>query len=170
MNKKKKGKKRRIIIVIALIIGFLAMVGGNDDNSDVSESTESESEIVQTETSKELEKDAYGWTFHDYEEFNVALNMIADNYLEGYKLPFYDKWQFAKFDEEGRIFAMTSELTFKGDNEKHVVVCVFSFSENIGENGLHESVYTHFFGVDHKTYFDDGSCDDVFERITSLSK
>lgn len=165
MNKKKKGKKKKVILAIIIIVGFIAIIDNNSDKDDMAES-----EMEQAETSKELEKDAYGWTFHDYEEFSVALKMIADNYLKGYKLPSYDKWQFAEFDEEGRILAMTNELILKGDNEKHIIVCVFSLSENIGENGLHESVKTHFFGVDNKTYFDDGSCKDVFEKNVIISK
>lgn len=125
--------------------------------------TEKETTITETEESKKVkETGAYGWTTNDYEEFHVALKMIADNYLVNYKLPHYTKWQFNKFDNR-RIFAMTDELTFKGDNKKHTVICVFLLSGEVKENGLHEKVMWSFFGTDEKTYYDDGTCKAVFD-------
>lgn len=177
-------KRTKVVLTIVFILWFGMLLNTNDD-SNVSNDTKDEeipqSEQVTEEVSEEeisdeetedmtLESDAYGWTIHDYEEFNVAISLIADNYLTGYKLPLYNKWQFAKFDEEGRIFAMTDEVTFKNDHEKHIMICVFTLSGEIGDNGLHERVITHFFGTDEKTYFDDGSCDEVFEKITSLAE
>lgn len=136
--------------------------------------TESESEIEETTTmietteeskEQEVETDGYGWTSSDYEEFAIAVKLIADNYLTGYKLPHYTNWQFNRFDNKGKIFAMTDELTFRGDNEKHTLICVFLLSGDVGENGLHEEVKWSFFGTDERTYYDDGTCKEVFDLL-----
>lgn len=133
---------------------------------ETTEIIETEKEVEEAESMKET--NAYGWSTSDYEEFSVALKMIADNYLTGYKLPLYNKWQFAKFDDKGRIFAMTNELTFKGDHEKHLVICVFMLVGEVGENGLHETVAWSYFATDEKVYFDDGSCDEIFDKLKAL--
>lgn len=135
-----------------------------DVTEDIKESEDSKKEYEQQATN------GYGWTTSDYNEFWLAINTIAENYLTNYKLPYYNKWQFAKFDDEGRIMAVTQELTFKDSHDKHTVICVFSLSGDIGEDGFHEQVNWNFFGTDEKTYYDDGSCDEVFENIMSLGQ
>lgn len=160
-KEKMRGKKKKKWILPVLVILGIIMIGTNNDETQV--------EQIQ-ETSQETETGAYGWTTSDYEEFNVALKMISDNYLNDYKIPLYNKWQFAKLDDEGRIFAMTDELTFKNDHEKHLLICVFSLSGNIGSNGLHEEAICHYFSTDEKIYYDDGTCDEVFEKLEKLVK
>lgn len=141
---------------------------GVEITTEVETEMESESEIEETtEESKEqeVETDGYGWSASDYEEFSIAVKMIADVYLSNYKLPHYTKWQFNKFDNKGKIFAMTDELTFKGDNKKHTLICVFLLSGDVGENGLHEEVKWSFFGTDERTYYNDGTCKEVFDLL-----
>lgn len=185
-------KKTKVILSVIFALWFIILVGASNNSSDTStnirsdtpqteqredilsekekntEETKESEDSIKEDEQEQQETDAYGWTTNDYVEFSVALKLIADNYLTGYKLPLYNKWQFAKFDDEGRIFAMTEELTFKDSHEKHLVICVFSLSGDIGENGLHEKVNWNFFGTDEKTYYDDGSCDEVFQKLASL--
>ena len=189
-------KKTKVILSVVFALWFIVlMVAGSGDSSDTStnigndtpqteqgedvvseeetdtegrEDSTLESEIEGQEETKEQETDSYGWTKDDYREFEAALNAIANNYLTRFKLPHYTKWQFAKFDNNGRIMAMTEELTFKDSHDKHTVICVFSLSGEIGESGLHETVSWSYFATDEKTYYNDGSCDEVFEQLTSL--
>lgn len=183
-------KKTKIILSVIFALWFIILIGASGNSSDTptnigNDATQAEQgqDIIPTEDStiekdeeekeeyeeREQETDSYGWTSDDYTEFEVALNMVADNYLTQFKLPHYTKWQFAKFDDKGRIFAMTDNLTFKDSHEKHIVICVFSLAGEVGESGLHEKVLWNYFATDEKTYYDDGSCDSVFEIITSLS-
>lgn len=145
------------------------IVSEKETDTEETEDTTVENSAEEQEESQKQETGAYGWTTDDYEEFYVALKMIADNYLVRYKLPLYDKWRFAKFDAN-RIIAMTEELTFKDSHEKHTAICVFMLVGEVGENGLHETVAWSYFATDEKVYYDDGSCDEVFEKITSLSQ
>lgn len=144
---------------------------GNGDNDIVSEDNATkvyETEKI-TETERVLESDAYGWTIGDYTEFHVALKTIANQYLTNFKMPSIDKWYFMKFDDT-RIIATTDEFIFKNDNEKHTVLCVFSLSGDVDKNGFHNEIKWSFFGTDEKVYYDDHSCDTVFEIMKSLVK
>lgn len=162
-------KKKTKVILVAVFIFCFIVIGTSNSNDTINENdtTQPQKDVPEREEQKQKERetDIYGWTTNDYEEFSIALKLIANNYLTDYKLPLYNKWQFAKFDDEGRIFAMTNELTFKGDHEKHLIICIFSLSGDIKENGLHEKINWNYFGTDEKTYYDDGSCDDVFEKF-----
>ena len=50
------------------------------------------------------------------------------------------------------------------------------FREDLGhvinaiKNGLHEKVAWNYFATDEKIYYDDGTCDEFFENIMSLSQ
>lgn len=146
-----------IIIIILIIASFLFSTLKDDSEKSEKESTKQEETQEETQ-----ETNAYGWTTDDYLDFSVALKTIAGNYLSNYKLPSYDKWQFAKFDDY-RIIAMTDELTFKDSHDKHTAICVFVVTEG-------GTVAWSYFATDEKVYFDDGSCDEVFENIKSLSQ
>jgi len=173
-------KATKIILSIVFALWFLMLMAGGSspsdtpaDNTPQTEQSEpieeTENNTIEGDTEEKQETDSYGWTSDDYTEFEAALKMVANNYLTHFKLPHYSKWQFAKFDDEGRIFAMTDNLTFSDSHENHIVICVFSLDGEVGENGLHEKVLWSYFATDEKTYYDDGSCDSVFEIIASLA-
>lgn len=146
--------KKRTKLIIVVIVFFLIIGMSNSDtskNNDVKENTTPTVEPEITAEITEPEKDANGWTVHDYEMFNVALKTIAKQYLVNYKLPFYDKWLFMKYDDE-RILATTDELTFKDSHDKHSIVCVFKISED------GDTVYWSYFATEEKVYFNDGTC------------
>lgn len=187
---KYKKFNKPVRIAISAFFGMMMLISifsmSSDDDDETAEAArsvavETEMESTEGETAPETtedtiesvpqkETDPYGWTEDDYTEFYVALSIIADDYLTNYKLPHYSKWQFVKFDDKGRIIAMTDELIFKDDHNKHPVMCVFSLEGEVKENGLHETVRRHFFCTDEKVYYDDGSCDEVFEKIKALSQ
>lgn len=146
-------------MMVIIILGLI-MIGRNNDQ----DNKDNTSQMEEVKVSEEPQEINYGWTTNDYEEFYVALKMIADNYLMGYKLPLYNKWQFVKLDDEGRILATTDELTFKDGHEKHTVICVFVLAGEVKENGLHEKVLWNYFATDEKVYYNDGSYDGVFEK------
>lgn len=197
VHKAMKRKIKIILSVVSVLWLIILMAGTSGDSSDSptniqdditqarqreevvsKEETDTEETINRTtentleeqEETKGQETDAYGWTKDDYTEFVVALNLVAGNYLTRFKIPHYTEWQFAKFDDEGRIFALTRNLTFKDSHEKHIAICVFSLDGEIGENGLHEKVAWNYFATDEKTYYDDGTCDEFFENLMSLSQ
>lgn len=197
VHKTMKGKTKIILSVVSVLWLIMLMADTSGDTSDsptniqndTTQTEQSEDAALEEETSTEetidsttednteeqeetsgQKTDAYGWTSDDYTEFIVALNVVAGNYLTQFKIPHYREWQFAKFDDEGRIFAMTRNLTFKNSHEKHAAICVFSLDGEIGENGLHEKVAWNYFATDEKIYYDDGTCDEFFENIMSLSQ
>ena len=170
--KKKKKFYRRKRFWLLCLIGLVA-VGGNSNSQKDIETINHNILVEETATEDQeetKETDTYGWTDNDYEEFSVAVKMVARNYLTKFKLPHYTKWQFCEYDNESRILAVTDELTFKDDHEKHTVICIFSLSGDVGDSGLHEEVKYSFFGTDEKTYYNDGTCEGIFDVLKSLSK
>lgn len=157
-----KGSKRKnevkwwqtvlAIFAIFCVINFLWKGdSGKKDNS-----TDSTKETLETSA------DANGWTDADYAEFITIVEKMSDEYVANYKAPWgKDGWTFANFDDTGKIVA-TTKYTFENADEKQDVFCVFA------RDG--EKMFGHYLSIGGKVYIDDGTCDDFFENIASLSE
>lgn len=155
-------KWKKIILSIVFVLWFAALYGSNDSGQKDVVIYESEIE------SEESETDEYGWSINDYIEFDVALKTISKEYLTNYNLPGWNEWQFGRFNDEGKIIAMTRNLTFKDEHEKHVCICVFKLSGEVDKNGFHDIIEWSYFGTDEKIYYDDGTCKEVFENLKTF--
>ncbi len=110
--------------------------------------------------------DANGWTTDNYFEFRTITESVSDEYVVNYKSEWGNEdWQFAKFDDNGKVM-VTTEYTFDNLNTKQYVVCIFTV--NMDDNGSVETYKKHFLSIGDKIFLNDGSCDEFFENIQEI--
>lgn len=164
MSKKEKGEKKKgsclmtflisviIVLTLAIIIPLIAI--GTDD---AKKEKNTEKQVTKKET------DANGWTEDDKITFKTIVEMTSDEYIDDYKSPWaLDDWTFAKFDSTDKVIA-TTKYTLKEFSEKQPVMCVFSWKLET------EEYKARFLSIGDKIYLDDGSCDDVLDKILGLT-
>ena len=140
-----------ILLVLAIVIPFVVGVDG------------SEKEKKAEQQAEKAEVDANGWTEDNKITFKTIVEMASDEYIDDYKSPWaLDDWTFAKFDDTDKIIAIT-KYTLKESSEKQPVMCVFSWKSET------EEYKSRFLSIGNKIYLDDGSCDEVFEKINELT-
>lgn len=164
MAKKEKGEKKKgsclmtflvsVLIVLALAIVVPLIVIGTGDTK---KEGNTEKQVAKEET------DANGWTEDDKINFKTIVEMTSDEYIGDYKSPWaLDDWVFAKFDDTDKVI-VTTKYTLKESSEKQPVICVFSWKPET------EEYKSRFLSIGDNIYLDDGSCDEVFEKISGLA-
>lgn len=164
-----------IIVVLAAIFGRGGAQEGFKDGMEDAKSnqtqqeTESNVDSSNVEETEKTETDTNGWTDNNYAEFVTITQTISDEYVSNYKAPWgYDDWTFAKFDNEGKIIA-TTKYTFDNMSEKQDVMCVFTIGEDTDKDGYSDSYKGHYISIGNKVYLDDGSCDEFFKNLESIT-
>ena len=151
-------KKKLVVLLLtgAMAISLVACGGSEEKKEDAAV------ENVQEEDDQEV--DANGWTKDDKVTFMTITQSLSDEFLSDYKSPWgLEDWTFAKFDDEGKI-VVTTKYTLKDSSEKQPVMCIFTYdAEQQGYKG-------HFLLVGEKVYLDDGSCDEILEKLMQLSE
>lgn len=148
------------VIVVLLILAFAFSSASGDKKDDDTKKEDTE-----------LSTDAYGWTTSDYANFASIVKGMSDEYVANYKTPFglENGWQYAKFDDTGKII-VTTKYTFKNMNEKQDVVAVFTPGEDKNDDGFSDTYIAHFLLIGDAIYVNDGSCDDFFENLQSIQE
>lgn len=97
----------------------------------------------------------------------VSAKMALDNFLSDYKMSLAPQnWVIAKFDEsETTVIAMT-DITYNGQKGRYIYVGTL----NLNASGKVESAKPHYLEVNGSVLGNDGYCDDVFEKIKSLTQ
>ena len=136
------------------------------NNTVFSEESE-EAEVTTASSGTESDTVANKEFISKYEtDIVVAAKMSLDNFISDYKLSLAPQnWTIAKFDSSETAVIAMSDITYNGVKGTYIYVGTL----NIDSSGKVESATPHYLEVNGVVLGDDGYCDDVFEKLKSLS-
>ena len=160
-------KKKIIVAVVALVIVAALIDISNDPKPEESSSVESVEEVVSEEPPVEEsapERD-YSKFFYDDRDASVVYMTVLQSIGEKHvnvKYPWgADDYTFADLNpEDDGLVVGTVKVTASGVVDKLEIICCFWTDGS--------SYVPHFFSCGGKVYVDDGTMDELFEKLGAI--